>query len=593
MSDGREVAVIGGGIAGLTVAHELVSRGFTVKVIEVRGAGPGHVGGKAASQYPPYGNGQLLGEHGFRFFPAFYETIFETMERIPVVPDAGDPSQPLAPVSESVRSVLRPVEQFSVARANTRLARVPRDVPRIDDLADLARALAVVLRDVPPADLLPLGAALVHYYTRGRSERLRVYEKQSFWDFVDGDTLDPVTQRVLRYLPKSLVAMNPRRGNTRTLLDLFWLMLVDFGRDRPSDFVLPGPTTDTFIAPWHRWLRRLGVRFEEAEVGSFSLAAGRVVAQSADGSPIEADTYFLATPLEVTRAIVGRSEEVADASRVLARVGEIGDDGLGWMVGAQLFLRREPAALGHLSFPDAPWALTGIVQSRHWDETYRARLRSLGIGAVLSVIATEWDAPLFGDGPSARECTRAEIREELQRQIGACLDDAGHPLSRDADVVTWHLDESLELDDEGRPAANHAPLLVHPPDLWSRRPTPWTELPNLYLCGDYVRSPIDLATMEGANATARWAVNAFLDATQHPPWDRCFVQPDYLAANTPAWLRAIQDMNDTLFHEVAAPKALHREELTSLLGLTEAAGQSHEQAAAELSRLAPIIALRH
>src|SRR6201999_494518 len=75
--------VIGGGVAGLTAAHELVERGFKVDVYESRPAW----GGKARSQ-PVTGSGtngrkDLPGEHGFRFYPRFYKHVIDTMARIP------------------------------------------------------------------------------------------------------------------------------------------------------------------------------------------------------------------------------------------------------------------------------------------------------------------------------------------------------------------------------------------------------------------------------------------------------------------------------------------------------------------------------
>src|SRR5918996_2822388 len=78
------VAVLGGGVAGLSAAHELAERGFEVTVYEQRDA----PGGKARSiPYAGTGTGgraDLPGEHGFRFFPGFYRHLPDTMSRIPV-----------------------------------------------------------------------------------------------------------------------------------------------------------------------------------------------------------------------------------------------------------------------------------------------------------------------------------------------------------------------------------------------------------------------------------------------------------------------------------------------------------------------------
>ncbi len=82
-----QVAVLGGGVGGLTAAHELAERGFGVTVFE-----PKALGGKARS-IPVAGTGRggrkdLPGEHGFRFFPGFYKNVPDTMRRIPVAGNA-------------------------------------------------------------------------------------------------------------------------------------------------------------------------------------------------------------------------------------------------------------------------------------------------------------------------------------------------------------------------------------------------------------------------------------------------------------------------------------------------------------------------
>src|SRR3954454_4384035 len=77
------VAILGGGVAGLTAAHELAERGFYVIVLEQRGIAGGKarslpVPGSAAASRP-----DLPAEHGFRFFPGFYQHIPDTMKRTP------------------------------------------------------------------------------------------------------------------------------------------------------------------------------------------------------------------------------------------------------------------------------------------------------------------------------------------------------------------------------------------------------------------------------------------------------------------------------------------------------------------------------
>src|SRR4051812_6336432 len=85
---GKRVAVLGGGMAGLAAAHELIERGFKVTVYE-----PVALGGKARSIPVPNtalgGRSNLPGEHGFRFFPGFYHHVPDTMRRIPIPGNAN------------------------------------------------------------------------------------------------------------------------------------------------------------------------------------------------------------------------------------------------------------------------------------------------------------------------------------------------------------------------------------------------------------------------------------------------------------------------------------------------------------------------
>src|SRR4051812_7537712 len=80
-----KVIIIGGGVAGMSAAHELVERGFEVEVYDRHTQ---YCGGKARSVDVPGTNTQdhdkfLPGEHGFRFFPGFYKHVTDTMKRIP------------------------------------------------------------------------------------------------------------------------------------------------------------------------------------------------------------------------------------------------------------------------------------------------------------------------------------------------------------------------------------------------------------------------------------------------------------------------------------------------------------------------------
>ena len=72
----KTVSIFGGGIAGMTVAHELVEKGFDVTLYEKDDS----LGGMAKSKR----NNTIPSEHSWRGYAKFYYNALEIMNRIPI-----------------------------------------------------------------------------------------------------------------------------------------------------------------------------------------------------------------------------------------------------------------------------------------------------------------------------------------------------------------------------------------------------------------------------------------------------------------------------------------------------------------------------
>ncbi|EST18963.1 hypothetical protein M878_44410 [Streptomyces roseochromogenus subsp. oscitans DS 12.976] len=131
-------------------------------------------------------------------------------------------------------------------------------------------------------------------------------------------------------------------------------------------------------------------------------------------------------------------------------------------------------------------------------------------------------------------------------QLKAALNDTGKTVLSDRTLHSWFLDPGVS--DIGTPhPRNDDELLIHPVGTFHNRPSAATEIPHFYLAGDYVAVPIDLATMEGANASARLATNALLDHVGSPA-PRCTVTPLY----SPPELALVKN-DDRLRHQLGLP----------------------------------------
>ncbi|MFS3127893.1 FAD-dependent oxidoreductase [Nocardioides sp. Bht2] len=505
---GRKVAVLGGGMAGLTAAHELVERGFKVTVFE-----PSAWGGKARSIPVPNtargGRRDLPGEHGFRFFPGFYHHVPNTMRRIPF--GKGTVGDHLADATGG---------KFYRAgdRADGFIFGLGPDPEQVLTVDGMRRFLMDTLggNSVPPQELAWFVTRLLVFLTSCEGRRFKQWEHLSWWDFVGANTRSKEYQTILASgLTRSLVAARADVASTRTIGNMgeaFIMNMMGRGNDGALDRVLDLPTNEAWINPWMRHLRRLGVKFVGGHrLVRYEVNKGRIEAailrdRRNRRHRFEADWFVSAMPVERARETL--TSAVLKHAPHLRRLDALKPD---WMVGIQYFL-REPIKLthGHISFIDSPWALTALTQGQFWKD--RKISRDYGDGKVrdiLSVDISNWSTPGILYNKPAKQCSPAQIAREVLAQIRA-HETAGAQLP-DKIIHSWFLDPGVAWNPKRKRNTNATPLLINTVGSWDDRPEARSGIPNLLLSGDYVRTNIDLATMEGANESARAAVNAILD----------------------------------------------------------------------------------
>jgi geranylgeranyl pyrophosphate synthase/uncharacterized protein with NAD-binding domain and iron-sulfur cluster len=525
------VIVLGGGVAGMSAAHELIERGFEVVVLERRDipggkarsipvSDDGGSGHQIASGAEPVGH-RLPGEHGFRFFPGFYKHVVHTMGRI----RSFD--------GRAVADHLVPTTRVGFARYDKPTLVVPALFPRQPhDAGTVLRDILLAfgpIGDLTPDDLAFFGARVWQILTSCQERRLGEYERTGWWDYVGAETRSKTYQKFLADgITRSLVAAKARKASTRTIGDIFvQLMLTILDPLAGStDRVLDGPTNLVWIDPWRIDLESRGVRYlTETEVEEILCAEGRVagvaVRHQGKRTVVRGDYYVAAVPLERFVPLLNGGLMAADPA--LAKLRALAPN-VEWMNGIQFYLRRDvPTAHGHVVHIDTEWALTSISQLQFWRNVPHEQFGDSDVRGVLSVDVSDWMAP-GGDGRPALQCSREDAVRETWRQLKRSMN-AERELLRDEDLHSWFLDPDIE-DDPTRPGylRNVEPLLVNLVDTWVLRPEATTAIPNLFLASDYVRTHTDLATMEGANEAARRAVNGVLDAAKFDG-SRCGVWP--------------------------------------------------------------------
>lgn len=511
----RRVAVLGGGIAGLSAAHELAERGFAVTVYERK-----ELGGKARSIPVPGsalgGRLPLPGEHGFRFFPGFYQNLTDNMRRIPF----GDNRN-------GCWDNLTRATTYLAARDGGRhdltfpfpLPLPPQPAPYTPE--SLMATIVSVLEsgtDLPPQEVLFAARRLVVYISSSDERRLGQFDRISWNEYMRADQMSQEYQRVLGDgVVRNLAAMKSKDASAHSVglvgEATVWSALGRGNEPGASvDRVLNGSTSEMWLDPWIAHLRSLGVQFQVGwRVDGLQVSGGRIssaTAKDATGRnrPIVADWFVSAMPVERLAPLITPALLAADPG--LAGITRLRTD---WMNGVMFYLRDEvPVTPGHVNYSDSTWAITSISQAQFWSRDFA----TYGDGTVrdcLSTIVSDWFTPGVFNRKAARDCTPREIAEEIWAQVKAHLNDTGREVLTDDMLHSWFLDPAIIA--SGTPqVTNDEPLFIQSPGSWSDRPQSATRIPNLFLAGDWVRTDINVTTMEGANEGAREAVNALLDA---------------------------------------------------------------------------------
>ncbi|WP_281255129.1 hydroxysqualene dehydroxylase [Paenibacillus herberti] len=498
-----KVVVLGGGVAGMSAAHELAERGFEVSLYEARAT----MGGKARSMDVKgsglEGRKDLPGEHGFRFFPKFYKHVTDTMKRIPY----GDNRYGV----------------YDNLIEGTRLGLAFDDRAMLPFLTEFPESIGdykVFFQSIFGNHLGLTSEEAAHYglklYEIASSCKLRRYgdfQRISWWDFIEADKQSEQFKRIFVGLSRILVAAKAQEANACTIGKVGATLMMDMVTPNGSaDRLLNGPTNEVWINPWYDHLESLGVKiYRDSPVNAIHCDNGNIssVTVLMDGQErtIVADCYIAAFPVEVMAGLL--TDELVQADRLLAGIKPLSES-VEWMNGIQFYLNEDiPLIHGHIICMDSPWALTLVSQQQFWPDFDLAEYGNGKVKGVLSVDVSDWERNGVLFGKPAMYCSAEEIRQEVWQQLKDHFNYEGD-LLHDGLLEHWFLDEDIQFPNPHE-AINMEPLLVNKVHTWELRPNAYTSIPNLYLASDYVRTNTDLATMEGANEAARRAVNAIID----------------------------------------------------------------------------------
>ncbi|HMV68997.1 MAG TPA: FAD-dependent oxidoreductase [Myxococcota bacterium] len=453
----RSVAVIGGGLAGMTTAILLAERGFRVTLLEREQ----HLGGKLGAWTHTFADGSQVGmEHGFHaFFPAYYN-LFRLFGRLGI--------------TESLRRV-----------SDYRILLLDGSEMRFDDaeptpLLNLLRLVWNGTFDWREFVISPQHVLLRALLDYDRADTYAAWDRTSFDTFAKRHRL-PDRMRVMFTIFARTFFARGDQMSMAALLQSFHLYYTSIA----SGLLYSYATDDhgrTVLAPLRRHMEALGIDLRMgAQASQITRQADRRLA--VDGAPY--DHVVLAVDARPAHAVLQASPVGREAPGLVSDLA---------MLRPQNRYANLRVWLDADARPDLPpftgtehrRALDAICFYHRCEEESAAWVRERG-GAVLELHAYQLPDDLTDE---------AAIRDAL-------LDDLRHfvPELRDANVVREIL---LVRDDFSSPLVGQE----------AHRPGCNPGVDGLYLAGDWVRTGVPGKLMEGAVTSAILAVNAICDVEE-------------------------------------------------------------------------------
>lgn len=225
----------------------------------------------------------LPGEHGYRYFPAYYRHLFNTMKRTPILDTRGEET------GETAFSQLLtpPPTEISFRDDDTKIHRIARR--RYGSFKEAREAIDTMLEHagMTSKDVQRFMLRMFVFLTSSKGRR-ETWQNQTWMEFLDGvEPPVPFPDSRFNRAPdvfegskfsrdaialisgtaRSLLAMDSDEADAYSYGLNACQLLLDFLKDgRGTDMTLNGPTSYSWLDPWKSYLKRQGVQFFVGEL---------------------------------------------------------------------------------------------------------------------------------------------------------------------------------------------------------------------------------------------------------------------------------------------------------------------------------------
>ena len=511
-----KIIIVGGGIAGLTVAHELVMESqkpdsqckFDIVILEKNEV----LGGKARTTWE--NQSKKFAEHSMRVLPGSYVCMHQIMKEIPN--GTGNVYEKLTPVTIQLKHGKR--EHVIHGDYHVFFLGSLKYVWDVICLLWFLFRTGVRARDL----LVFLGKIIQLMYLPSR----RVTEQLSrlkFSEYVGGEDGQPGRFDIIYRIAEILVAAKSHSSAgvvSHTLLEWFITPFLRGKHVRHAVSEFTASTSDALITPWVKFLKNHNVKFEQGTVKEIDAVAGKVngIKLENEKELREGDVYVLAVQHNLANTMIG--DGLRSYLPALADFPKLGEE---WAHSVQFQvpeLRGKLANLGSTSVAsiDSPWSIAYRVYSR---ETWKDDWQGTDEGGVLTATISNTKRPGKIYHLPFLRCTPEQILEEVISQTGLQEELGNADGALGLDIEATDPEEAEESKKKGyavtaigspdnRVFVSDAQMYIRLPGNLDIEPENGTEVYNFFLAGEYTRTQYRIPTMEKSCESGKRCAKAII-----------------------------------------------------------------------------------
>lgn len=490
-----KVVVMGAGIGGLTLAHELAKKDFDVTVYERNDI----VGGLARSRYhkePDSGETYPV-EYSWRVYGTHYNNLLRILGEIPRSEKTG-----------TVFDSLVKVYSFVFARFDKEEVVVAH-----------GKNVKKLIESFVTGDRTKI-LSKVFYSITMSTQRMDSMENVKWKDFCDD--LSPEAQKFMVRMWGPVLGMDPSHMSFSVIARILQVILGGFLGATGSLYLLNKPTSDGWFDEWTEHLKKNGVKIKTGhEIQDIKLNGGLIkniaVKNKATGEITNdiADYYVCAMSTEAIADIVTKNQQLSK-SKTLANIVLLAEKSRQIQLSVQIFLDQklkypvEDDLVVYL--PDTPWAIIIEPEAKVWRQTYSTDEK---VKTILSVGICQTDAPGIVFNKAFTKCNKQEIREEVWQQIiksyrmSNIKTESGETIDH-ANIELFYMWDSFQFNQEKREIEVWEPKFSNNANTLEYQPSHETEIPNLLFATGYTKTARYIYSMESAAEAGTRAANAII-----------------------------------------------------------------------------------